>query len=139
MHCFWVVKRQVTKCNVNAGSWIFLVLSPLLFLAIGVGIAFYVAKTLPPALLAVVRAVSAVGQAFAKHALEALCFCVYSSDKMPNAALKAACIAGVLTVCAAAHFRSHYVARDNGQTVATSTLVTAQRGLCLSRLAASMH
>ncbi|CAR89858.1 Putative protein without homology [Lacticaseibacillus rhamnosus Lc 705] len=40
---------------------------------------------------------------------------------------------------AADHFRSHYVARDNGQTVDTSTLVTALSGLKLSSTAASMH
>lgn len=139
MHKFWVVMSQVYKKNVKSGSWIFLVLSPLLFLAIGVGIAFYVAKTQAPAQVAVVSDVSAVGQALSKQSTDDLKFKVYSSDKKANAALNDEKIDGVLTVKAADHFRSHYVARDNGQTVDTSTLVTALSGLKLSSTAASMH
>lgn len=63
MQVFWVVMSQVRVKNVKSGSWIFLLLSPLLFLAIGVGIAFYVSKTQAPAQVAVVSDVVAVGQA----------------------------------------------------------------------------
>lgn len=87
MHKFWVVMSQVYKKNVKSGSWIFLVLSPLLFLAVGVGIAFYVAKTQAPAQVAVVSDVSAVGQALSKQSTDDLKFKVYSSDKKANAAL----------------------------------------------------
>ncbi len=49
-------------------------LSPLLFLAIGVGIAFYVAKTQAAAQEAVVSDVSAVGQALSKQSTDDLKF-----------------------------------------------------------------
>lgn len=139
MHKFWVVMSQVYKKNAKSGSWIFLVLSPLLFLAIGFGIAFYIAKTQAPAQVAVVSDVSAVSQALSKQNNDDLHFKVYSSSKKADAALNDEKVDGILTVNAKDQFRSRYVSRDNGQEVDKSTLVTALSGLKLSSTAASMH
>ncbi|WLV78893.1 ABC transporter permease [Lacticaseibacillus parahuelsenbergensis] len=139
MHKFWVVMSQVYKKNAKSGSWIFLVLSPLLFLAIGFGIAFYIAKTQAPAQVAVVSDVSAVSQALSKQNNDDLHFKVYSSSKKADAALNDEKVDGILTVNAKDQFRSRYVSRDNGQEVDKTTLVTALSGLKLSSTAASMH
>lgn len=139
MHKFWVVMSQVYKKNAKSGSWIFLVLSPLLFLAIGFGIAFYIAKTQAPAQVAVVSDVSAVSQALSKQNSDDLHFKVYSSSKKADAALNDEKVDGILTVNAKDQFRSRYVSRDNGQEVDKTTLVTALSGLKLSSTAASMH
>ncbi|TLF39311.1 ABC transporter permease [Lacticaseibacillus zeae] len=139
MHKFWVVMSQVYKKNAKSGSWIFLVLSPLLFLAIGFGIAFYIAKTQAPAQVVVVSDVSAVSQALSKQNNDDLHFKVYSSSKKADAALNDEKVDGILTVNAKDQFRSRYVSRDNGQEVDKTTLVTALSGLKLSSTAASMH
>ncbi|MDE3281978.1 ABC transporter permease [Lacticaseibacillus casei] len=139
MHKFWVVMSQVYKKNAKSGSWIFLVLSPLLFLAIGFGIAFYIAKTQAPAQVAVVSDVGAVSQALSKQNNDDLHFKVYSSSKKADAALNDEKVDGILTVNAKDQFRSRYVSRDNGQEVDKTTLVTALSGLKLSSTAASMH
>lgn len=139
MHKFWVVMSRVYKKNAKSGSWIFLVLSPLLFLAIGFGIAFYIAKTQAPAQVAVVSDVSAVSQALSKQNNDDLHFKVYSSSKKADAALNDEKVDGILTVNAKDQFRSRYVSRDNGQEVDKTTLVTALSGLKLSSTAASMH
>jgi ABC-2 type transport system permease protein len=67
MHKFWVVMSQVYKKNARSGSWIFLVLSPLFFLAIAFGIVFYISKTQAPAQVAVVSDVGVVRQALIKQ------------------------------------------------------------------------
>ena len=74
MHKFWVVMSQVYKKNARSGSWIFLVLSPLFFLAIAFGIVFYISKTQAPAQVAVVSDVSVVRQALSKQSTDDLQF-----------------------------------------------------------------
>ena len=138
MHKFWVVMSQVYKKNARSGSWIFLVLSPLFFLAIAFGIVFYISKTQAPAQVAVVSDVSVVRQALSKQSTDDLQFKPYSSAQKANQALNKEDIDGILTVNAKDDFKSHYVARDNGQTVETSTLVAALSGLKLSSTAAAM-
>ena len=138
MHKFWVVMSQVYKKNARSGSCIFLVLSPLFFLAIAFGIVFYISKTQAPAQVAVVSDVSVVRQALSKQSTDDLQFKPYSSAQKANQALNKEDIDGILTVNAKDDFKSHYVARDNGQTVETSTLVAALSGLKLSSTAAAM-
>ncbi|EPC96603.1 Na+ efflux pump ABC transporter permease, partial [Lacticaseibacillus paracasei subsp. paracasei CNCM I-4648] len=138
MHKFWVVMSQVYKKNARSGSWIFLVLSPLFFLAIAFGIVFYISKTQAPAQVAVVSDVSVVRQALSKQSTSDLRFKPYTSAKKANDALNKEDLDGILTVNAKDDFKSHYVARDNGQTVETSTLVAALSGLKLSSTAAAM-
>ena len=138
MHKFWVVMSQVYKKNARSGSWIFLVLSPLFFLAIAFGIVFYISKTQAPAQVAVVSDVGVVRQAVSKQSTSDLRFKPYTSAKKANDALNKEDLDGILTVNAKDDFKSHYVARDNGQTVETSTLVAALSGLKLSSTAAAM-
>ncbi|URW92386.1 ABC transporter permease [Lacticaseibacillus paracasei] len=138
MHKFWVVMSQVYKKNARSGSWIFLVLSPLFFLAIAFGIVFYISKTQAPAQVAVVSDVGVVRQALSKQSTSDLRFKPYTSAKKANDALNKEDLDGILTVNAKDDFKSHYVARDNGQTVETSTLVAALSGLKLSSTAAAM-
>ena len=69
MHKFWVVMSQVYKKNARSGSWIFLVLSPLFFLAIAFGIVFYISKTQSPSKVAVVSDVSVVNKVPVIYAL----------------------------------------------------------------------
>lgn len=38
MHKFWIVTKQVYKKNLKSGSWLFLVVSPLFFAAIILGV-----------------------------------------------------------------------------------------------------
>ncbi|EKQ22866.1 ABC-2 family transporter protein [Lacticaseibacillus paracasei] len=138
MHKFWVVMSQVYKKNARSGSWIFLVLSPLFFLAIAFGIVFYISKTQAPAQVAVVSDVGVVRQALIKQSTSDLRFKPYTSAKKANDALNKEDLDGILTVNAKDDFKSHYVARDNGQTVETSTLVAALSGLKLSSTAAAI-
>lgn len=139
MHKFWVVMSQVYKKNARSGSWIFLVLSPLFFLAIAFGIVFYISKTQAPAQVAVVSDVGVVRQALSKQSTSDLRFKPYTSAKKANDALNKEDLDGILTVNAKDDFKSHYVARDNGQTVETSTLVAALSGLKLSSTAAAIQ
>lgn len=74
MHKAWVVMREVYKKNEKSGLWIAELLSPLLCLAIGVGIAFYESKTQAPAQVAVESDVVAVGEALSKQSTDDLKF-----------------------------------------------------------------
>lgn len=66
MSKFWVVTKQVYKKNVKSGSWIFLVLSPILMGAFIIGLTFFMAKSMSDANLAVVAPNQAVVSAV-KH------------------------------------------------------------------------
>lgn len=54
VHKFWVVTKQVYKKNVRSGSWIFLVLSPILMGLVMLGISYFMSQSMADSQLAVV-------------------------------------------------------------------------------------
>lgn len=94
---FWVVAKQVYKKNVRSGSWIFLVLSPIIMGALIVGISVFMSKTMDDAHLGVVAPTPVVSQSI-KKSTDSLEVRNYASTQKAQAALKKEKIDGMLVV-----------------------------------------
>ncbi|MCI1986896.1 MAG: ABC transporter permease [Lactobacillus sp.] len=140
MHKFWVVFSQVYKKNLHSGSWLFLVLSPLVFAGIAGLVGYFVAQNVAPAQVAVVSPAPALSQAIVKTSDGDVHFRAYSSAKKANAALNRERLDGVLTVTTTPVIGARYVERSNADNSVDSTTLTATLSrLKLQQTAASLH
>lgn len=67
MNKYWIVTSQVYRKNLKSGSWLSLVLSPLILLAIVIGIGWYFGQNSQPAQVAVVTDNPVIAQALKKN------------------------------------------------------------------------
>ncbi|WP_461214832.1 ABC transporter permease [Lacticaseibacillus sp. GG6-2] len=139
MHKFWVVFSQVYKKNVRSGSWLFLVLSPLVFVAVAALIGYFVVQNVQPAKVAVVSPQPALSAAIVKTSDSDVHFKAYSSTKTANAALNREHIDGVLTASTTPSVHASYVERSNADnSVDTATLQATLSKLKLSQTAGQL-
>ncbi|WP_125702778.1 ABC transporter permease [Lacticaseibacillus daqingensis] len=136
---FWIVMQQVYKKNVKSGSWLFLVLSPLLFLGIAVAVGWFVSQTAAPAKVAVITDQPAVVRALNKAADGDVTYTA-AAKTTANRRLTAEKIDGILTVTTAPTLSATYVERANAETgVDTSTLTAVLSQLKLQQTAAALN
>ena len=139
MHKFWVVFSQVYKKNVKSGSWLFLVLSPLVFVAMVAFFAYFMAQSSQPAQVAVVTPSAPLSAAIAKTSDDDIHFKRYATAAKANAALNREQLDGILTVTATPSVHAEYVERSNADnSVDTTTLQATLSQLKLSQTAASL-
>lgn len=138
MHKFWVVCGQVYKKNVRSGSWLFLVLSPLIFVALTGLVGYFMAQNVQPAKVAVVIENTAVPQkTFLKNAIlktsdDDIKFQMRDTQSAAEAALTNEKIDGILTVTTKPEISAKYVERsnaDNSVDLSTLTAMLSQRKL----------
>ncbi|KRK73898.1 ABC transporter permease [Lacticaseibacillus nasuensis] len=119
MHKFWIVTKQVYKKNLKSGSWLFLVVSPLFFAAIILGVGLLMNHSAKAAKLAVVNAPAAVvrvlDQSSDAHAS------AYTPAKAKSA-LQAERLDGVLTVTNTNPLTARLVTRVGGQSIDQAAL-----------------
>ncbi|MHA3066451.1 ABC transporter permease [Lacticaseibacillus saniviri] len=135
MRKFWVVFSQVFFKNLKSGSWIFLVLSPLIVLLIGGGIFYYVAQTTEPAKVAVVSE-QPLAPLLAQQDKETK-YKTYSVQAAQKA-LADEKVDGVLTVSLTPTFKASYKNRENSQTVSDTTLTQSLSRLKTQQAAAAL-
>nr|WP_225354262.1 ABC transporter permease [Lacticaseibacillus saniviri] len=135
MRKFWVVFSQVFFKNLKSGSWIFLVLSPLIVLLIGGGIFYYVAQTTEPAKVAVVSE-QPLAPLLAQQDKETK-YKTYSAQAAQKA-LADEKVDGVLTVSLTPTFKASYKNRENSQTVSDTTLNQSLSRLKTQQAAAAL-
>lgn len=145
MHKFWVVCGQVYKKNVRSGSWLFLVLSPLIFVGIAGLIGYFVSQNVQPAKVAVVienteqPAKGLLNKAILKTSNSDIKFQSRDSQSVAEAALTNEKIDGILTVTTKPEISAKYVERSNADNnVDTSTLTATLSQLKLQQTAASL-
>ncbi|MFD1484077.1 ABC transporter permease [Lacticaseibacillus baoqingensis] len=137
---FWVVFSQVYKKNLHSGSWLFLVLSPLVFAALAGLMGYFIAQNVQPAQVAVVSSTPALRQAIVKTSDDQVHFRGYASAAKANTALNHETLDGILTVTTTPAIGAHYVERSNAdQSVDTTTLTATLSRLKLQQTAAQLH
>jgi ABC-2 type transport system permease protein len=120
---FWVVAKQVYKKNVRSGSWIFLVLSPIIMGAIVIGISVFMSKTMDDARLGVVAPTPAVSQSI-KQSTDSLKLRTYSTPQKAQTALKKSQIDGMLIVTSSqsGQLRAKLTTRIGGTPIDSSSV-----------------
>lgn len=96
---FWVVAKQVYKKNVRSGSWIFLVLSPIIMGVLIIGISVFMSKTMDDAKLGVVAPTPVISQSIKKNS-DSLAVQRYTTTQKAQTALKKERVDGILIVTA---------------------------------------
>lgn len=145
MSKFWVVCGQVYKKNVRSGSWLFLVLSPLIFVGIAGLIGYFVAQNVQPAKVAVVIENTdsyekmVLNAAILKASDSDIKFQTRDTQSAAEAALTNEKIDGILTVTTKPEISAKYVERSNADNnVDTSTLTAMLSQRKLQQTAASL-
>ncbi|WP_179395100.1 ABC transporter permease [Lacticaseibacillus absianus] len=139
MSKFWIVMQQVYKKNVKSGSWLFLVLSPLVFVGIGVGVAWFVGQTSEPAKVAVVSDNTGLVKVLNKAETADVDYVATPAAKADRQ-LTQEKIDGVLTVTLTPSVSAEYVERANAETSVDATQLTAVLSqLKLQQNAAKLH
>lgn len=117
MNKYWIVTSQVYRKNLKSGSWLSLVLSPLILLAIVIGIGWYVSQSDQPAQVAVVTDNPAIAQTL-KKANDADIHYQSLSAAQAKRKLKHESITGILTIKTEPDISAKYVELANAETSA---------------------
>lgn len=142
MHKFWIVFGQVYRKNVRSGSWLFLVLSPLLFALLMGAVFYFISQSSAgqPGQIAVVSDNAAVAQAVKKQSDGDTHYRVYASTAAAERALTKEDLDGVLTVKTTPTISATYVERSGADNAPEkSTVVTMLSQLKLQQNAAKLN
>ncbi|WP_127849345.1 ABC transporter permease [Lacticaseibacillus hulanensis] len=137
MNKFWVVTKQVYKKNVRSGSWLFLVVSPILLAAIIIGVGFIMGNSAENAKLAVVTTQPAVTRTIGKAAdVKAKTYTKAAADK----ALREEKVDGVLTFAAEkSALSAHLTTRVGGQTIDTAGITAVLNQMSMQSAAQQLQ
>ncbi|MFT9450655.1 ABC transporter permease [Liquorilactobacillus ghanensis] len=138
MNKFWIVTNQIYRKNLKSGSWLSLVLLPLILLALVIGIVWYTNQHNEPAQVAVVTDNPAIAQVL-KKANDADVHYQYSTAGQAEKKLKNEKITGVLTIKTQPTISAKYVELANAETnVDLSKLRSTLTGLKVNQTAAQL-
>lgn len=140
MNKFWVVAKQVYKKNVRSGSWIFLVLSPIIMGAVIVGISMFMSKTMADAQLGVVAPTPIVAQSI-KKSTDDLKVRNFATQAKAKSALKNEKVDGILVVSATTdgQLTAHLTTRVGATPISESTIQTPLSQLNMQMAARRMR
>lgn len=138
MNKFWIVTNQIYRKNLKSGSWLSLVLLPLILLALVIGIVWYTNQHNEPAQVAVVTDNPAIAQVL-KKANDADIHYQYLTAGQAEKKLKNEKITGVLTIKTQPTISAKYVELANAETnVDLSKLRSTLTGLKVNQTAAQL-
>lgn len=136
MNKFWVVTKQVFKKNIRSGSWIFLVLSPILLAAVILGLGTLIGNSSKDARIAVVTPepalVKVVGQATGSKAS------VYTAKAADKALLEEKVDAVLVVKAPKTGLTAHLTTRVGGRTIDDTGLNAVLSQLNTQRAASGM-
>jgi ABC-2 type transport system permease protein len=138
MNKFWVVTKQVYKKNVRSGSWLFLVVSPILMAALILGLGTLIDNSTKDPKVAVVTPNVAVVKMVAKATdAKAQKYTEAGADK----ALRHEKVDGVLTFGADAKggLTAHLTTRVGGSTIDTTGLTAVLNQMSIQQKAQQLH
>ncbi|MFT8393545.1 MAG: ABC transporter permease [Liquorilactobacillus ghanensis] len=138
MNKFWIVTNQIYRKNLKSGSWLSLVLLPLILLALVIGIVWYTNQHNEPAQVAVVTDNPAIAQVL-KKANDADVHYQYLTAGQAEKKLKNEKITGVLTIKTQPTISAKYVELANAETnVDLNKLRSTLTGLKVNQTAAQL-
>lgn len=138
MNKYWIVTSQVYRKNLKSGSWLSLVLSPLILLAIVIGIGWYFSQNNQPAQVAVVTDNPVIAQAL-KKTNDADIHYQHLSATQAKKKLTNESITGILTIKTQPTISAKYVELANAETSADlNKMRTALSSLKTSQTASQL-
>lgn len=138
MNKYWIVTSQVYRKNLKSGSWLSLVLSPLILLAIVIGIGWYFGQNSQPAQVAVVTDNPVIAQAL-KKTNDADIHYQHLSATQAKKKLTNESITGILTIKTQPTISAKYIELANAETSADlSKMRTALSSLKTSQTASQL-
>ena len=137
MNKFWVVTKQVYKKNVRSGSWLFLVVSPILLAAVILGLGTLIDNSTKDAKLAVVSPnVALVKQIDKATDAKATAY----TQTRANKALRNEKVDGVLTFGSSQkQLTAHLTTRVGGQTIETTGITAVLNQMSMQLKAQQLH
>ncbi|MCH4169958.1 MAG: ABC transporter permease [Lactobacillus sp.] len=138
MHKFWIMTGQVYRKNLKSGAWLFLVLSPIIFIAIIAGISLFMNRTATTPKIAVVSDNASILN-FPKQQAGTADFTLSTPIKAKQA-LIAQKIDGILSIKTSPAIKATYTARsDSKAAVNTQQLDSLVTQLKQAKMAKDLH